>query len=132
MDASSPTFPVPELCTHLQQLVNDRGYRFDQTVGHWLVKTCLHPTNKVLRDTCSKLVPVDSLECFSCRGTSFGPVTDHFIELTSCHYRCQRCKMVTPGCGVTKCADCGAKNVTLLPVAINVDVYGWRLARSRE
>jgi len=115
----------------MQLLVEERGYQRSALTGLWLVKTCLQPTNNVIRDTCSKLVPERSGFCFSCHGTTFGPVTAHSIELTSCHYRCKNCKRVTPGCTVNICGYCQAdfSQLTLLPVVINVDAYGWNLVQ---
>lgn len=118
------------LCVHMQQMVSERGYRMDPSTGLWLVKTCLAPTKEMLRDTCLKLVPIDGPKCFSCHGTVFGPVTNHFIELMTCHRRCTRCKYVTAGCDVTVCGHCGANKLTLLPPVINVDAYGWNLVPS--
>lgn len=123
------TGATPQLCEHMLQMVKDRGYRRDPATGHWLVKTCLAPTREYFRDTCLKLVPVDSPECFACHGREFGPVTDHTIELETCHYRCTRCKRVTPGCDTQSCGHCGATVLTLLPPVINVDAYGWMLAK---
>jgi hypothetical protein len=116
------------LCEHLQKMVDDRGYRRDPATGLWLVKTCLGKTGDVLRDTCFKLVPIDAPECFSCRSREFGEVIHHRIDLNTCHYRCQRCKRVTKGCHVNRCGNCNAnQGLTLLPPAINVDIYGWNV-----
>lgn len=124
-DTASPN----GLCEHMLAMIKERGYVRSSESGRWMVKMCLAPKREMFRDVCGKLVPISAESCRTCPGNQrFGPPPENVLELSSCHYRCPRCKQVTKGCDTKRCAHCGATVLTLLPPVINVDAYGFTIA----
>lgn len=115
------------MCEHMAAIINKRGYERDHEQGLLKVKTCLGPSKHVLMEHCGHTSPASAASCYSCGGTTFNQEPTRIIEIATCHFRCKKCKKVTRGCDVRACMDCGANNLTLLPPAINPDIYGFRV-----